>query len=254
MSHEVVTHKVKVSGIIHYFSQIGMWPFAKSVENPVIIGSNTLVGKLYPSTIYGPGRLVYETGRSNLENLISSLYPTRFGKTYFYIKTDSELNDLNIFIDLQRIALDREFTFVNYQENINQVFSKAFNFTSIVAVLGLVIAGIALIILYNTTLSKVEQEKDRIGILQSLGVRSKQFNILYLLTGFLSSILALMIAHFILLFIVYLTMDYSLWLYPWKLHIGVCIGFILVATLIYYMPIRKIIKNQPVYNIRSLTR
>ncbi len=250
----VTTHKVKIGGIIHYFPDIGIWPFAETIENPVVIGSNTLVGKMYPSTIYGPSRYIQGYGKSNLENLINSFYPTKFGKTNFYIRTNDEVNDLNIFIDLQRIALNREFTFINYQENINAIFVKSFNFTSIIVVLGLVIAGIALIILYNTTLSKVEQEKDRIGILQSLGVSNKQFNLLYLLTGFLSSLLALTIAHIVLSLIVYFTMDYSLWLYPWQLHLGVCPVFIIFATLIYYIPIRRIITNQPVYNIRSLIR
>ncbi len=254
MGNEVVTHKVKVGGIIHYFPEIGMWPFADSLENPVVIGSNSFLGKLYPSTIFGPGRYFYETNIESLTNLIESLYPTKFGKTFFYINTDNEADELNTFVDLQRIALDRKFTFINYQENIKAVFAKAFNFTSIIAVIGVVIAGISLIILYNTTLSKIEQERDRIGILQSLGVTSNQFNFLYLLTGFLSTITALIIGHGILLLIIYLTMDYSLWLYPLKIHIGVSIGFVVLATLVYYIPLRKIIKNQPVYNIRSLNR
>lgn len=254
MVNDVAFHKLKVGGIINYFPEIGMWPFADSLENPVVIGSNSLVGKLYPSTIYGPGRYFYSSDLSNLQDLIDSIYPTKFGKTFFYIRTSEEVDDLDIFVDLQRIAIDRNLTFINYQESINAVFAKAFNFTSIIAVLGIVIAGIALIILYNTTLSKIEQERDRIGILQALGVTSKQFNILYLLTGFISSITALIIGHVILLLIVSLTMDYSLWLYPVKIHLGVIIAFVVIATLVYYLPIRKIIKNQPVYNIRSLSR
>ena len=252
--NEVASYEALVSGIIHYFPEIGMWPFADSLENPVVIGSNSLVGKLYPATIYGPGRYFYNNGTSYLQNLIDSIFPTKFGKTFFYIKTNDEVDDLDIFVDLQRIAVDRDFKFINYQENINAVFAKAFNFTSIIGVLGIVIAGISLIILYNTTLSKIEQERDRIGILQALGVTSKQFKLLYLLTGLFSAIIALIVGHGILSLIIYFTMDYSLWLYPIKIHIGISIAFIILATLVYYMPIRKIIKNQPVYNIRSLSR
>ncbi len=251
MVEDVITHKVKVSGVIHYFPEIGMWPLADTIENPVIIGSNYLVGSFYPSTIYGPGRNLEV---DNVQALIDSLFPTKLGKTYIYIETDKEAKSIDTFIELQRIAVDRGFSFINYQENIDAIFAKAFNFTSIIAVLGLVIAGIALVILYNTTLSKVEQERNRIGILQSLGISTGQFKLLYLLTGFISSIIALIIGHAILAIIVYFTMDYGLYLYPWKLHISVCVAFIILASLVYYIPIRKVIRNQPVDNIRSLTR
>lgn len=251
MLNEVARHEVKVGAVIHYFEEIGMWPFAETIENPVIIGSNNLIGDLYPTTVYGLGRYLYNY---DLDYLVNSLYPTKFGKTYIYVNTENEINELKAYVDLQRIAFQRGFTFINYLENKNAIFIKAFNFTSIIAVLGFVIVGIIFIVLYNTTISKVEQERDRIGILQSLGVSAKQFNLLYLITGFFSALIALLIAHIILLIIIYLTMDYRLWLYPWKLHIAICIGFVMLATLVSFMPIRKILKNQPVNNIRSLTR
>jgi hypothetical protein len=41
---------------------------------------------------------------------------------------------------------------------------------------------------------------------------------------------------------------------PWDLHIGLCMGFLVLSTFMYYLPARGIINKFPVDNIRSLNR
>ena len=66
-------------------------------------------------------------------------------------------------------------------------------------------ALIALVILYNTTLSKLEQERERIGTLQAIGVTGGQFKKLYLITGVLYGLISIILAHILLSFIVVAT-------------------------------------------------
>ncbi len=156
----------------------------------------------------------------------------------------------------------------------SELYYEAFNNTIIISLLGITAAAIAFMILYNTTVSKMEQDRNRIGILQSLGVTKEQFSRHYLLVGVLVGILTLLIAHLLLLLMLYLTslggdlgefsltfsehmediFTYRLWLYPWTVHIVICIIYFVLTVLIYYMPTRSITDKYPVENIRSLAR
>ena len=66
---------------------------------------------------------------------------------------------------------------------------KPLTIPSLISLLGITAAAIAFMILYNTTVSKMEQDRNRIGILQSLGVTKEQFSRHYLLVGVLVGIL-----------------------------------------------------------------
>lgn len=259
MAGELPTNDVrfietKVAGIIYYFPEKGIWPFADTVENPVVIGSYNFLGKAYPATIFGKGHLTTE----DLNYLIASIYPTKFGKTYVYIYVDKNANEIDVDVGLKRVGREYEVKLTNYIEENNKIFGKSLNMTAIITLLGISVALITLIILYNTTLSKLEQERERIGILQALGVTEGQFKGLYLISGFGYGLFALIISHILLALAVLITFisgrPKPLYLYPWKLHAFVSIVVFIIITLTYFMPIRKIIKNQPIDNIRNLGR
>lgn len=258
-TNDVAFHQVTVAGIINYFPEIGIWPFSGTVEAPVIIGSYNLITDLYPSTISGKGNLTAE----NLQYLIQSLTPTKYGKTWVYVDADKKADDVEVQVELQRLAIDKEARLTNYIVGNNKIFNKGFRIASIIIILGVSVALIALIILYNTTLSKLEQERERIGTLQAIGVTSHQFKKLYLITGVLYGIISIILAHILLSFIVVVTTISSngpliiniknrLWLYPLNIHVIICITFFIITVLTYYLPLGKILKKQPVENIRSL--
>lgn len=258
-TNDVAFHEVTVGGIINYFPEMGIWPFSGTVETPVIIGSYNFITDLYPATISGKGNLTAE----NLKYLIQSLTPTRFGKTWVYVDVDKKADDVQVQVELQRLAIEKESRLSNYIEGNNKIFNKGFRIASIIIILGVSVALIALIILYNTTLSKLEQERERIGTLQAIGVTGGQFKKLYLITGILYGIVSIILAHILLSFIVIATtvrnsgpfiinIKNGLWLYPWNIHIIICVIFFIITVLTYYLPLGKILKKQPVENIRSL--
>lgn len=259
MEGEVPTNTVrfletKVAGIIYYFPEKGIWPFGDTVENPVVIASYSFLGNAYPTTIFGKGHLTV----ADLNYLISSIYPTRYGKTYVYIYVDKDANEVEVDVGLKRIAREYEVKLANYIEENRKIFSKSLNMTAIVTLLGISVAVITLIILYNTTLSKLEQERERIGILQALGVTEGQFKTLYLFSGFGYGVFALIISHILLALAVLITFisgrPKPLYMYPWIIHIITSVVVFIIITLTYFLPIRKIIKNQPIDNIRNLGR
>lgn len=258
-TNEVAFHELEVGGIIHYFPEKGIWPFSASMENPVVIGSYHLITDLYPASLSGKGNLSLEELRSS----ISSLTPTKYGKTWVYVDLDSKADDVEVQVDLQRLSIENESRLYNYIESNNIVFGKAFRIASIIIILGLSVTFIALIILYNTSISKLEQERERIGTLQAIGVTGKQFKKLYLVTGISYGLISLILAHIFMAIIVLITtvsnsgpilisIKNQLWLYPWKIHILVSFIYFITTILTYYLPIGKILKNQPVNNIRSL--
>ena len=105
MAGELPTNDVrfietKVAGIIYYFPEKGIWPFGDTVENPVVIGSYNFLGKAYPATIFGKGYLTIE----DLDYLIASLYPHKYGKTYAYIYIDKDANEIDVDVSIKRVA------------------------------------------------------------------------------------------------------------------------------------------------------
>ncbi|MDR7857740.1 ABC transporter permease [Tissierella sp.] len=267
--NDVTFNDVKIAALIYYFPEKGIWPFSDTIESPVVIGSYNLIERLYPTTITGKGRL----DARNLYDRIKTLTPTRYGKTWIFVETNSKSFEAQLQTSLQKRARDWEFKLHDYKETNDIVYRKAFNFTLIIAILGIAVAIINSIILYNTSLSKLEQERDRIGIFQALGVTKEQFQKQYLIMGFSYGLISLLISHIVLIIAVMFTsignsrpmlmnisqyIDYvikgQLWLYPWIIHISICIVFFIAAILTYYLPLKKILDNQPIDNIRSLGR
>ncbi|NLV77489.1 MAG: FtsX-like permease family protein [Tissierellia bacterium] len=265
-----VSKKVKVGGIIYYLPKEGVWPFSYSISPYVVISSINGMEYLYPRSRFGLGSL---DSVEYLEDMINLIYPYSYGRTLIYIYTDSKQREVVLDAELLAYARNKGYTIYNYKNSNSELYYEAFNNTIIISLLGITAAAIAFMILYNTTVSKMEQDRNRIGILQSLGVTKEQFSRHYLLVGVLVGILTLLIAHLLLLLMLYLTslgdlgefsltfsehmediFTYRLWLYPWTVHIVICIIYFVLTVLIYYMPTRSITDKYPVENIRSLAR
>ncbi|MFA7410826.1 MAG: FtsX-like permease family protein [Tissierellaceae bacterium] len=264
-----VTKELKVGGIIYYYPQGGAWPFSTSKANYIVISSIRGMENIYPFTTRG----LKATEVGYMRDSIDVLYPSRYGRTLWYINTDTINQNLILDSRLLAYAHNNNYTIYNYKESNARLYQEAFNNALIISLLGLTAAAIASIILYNTTISKLEQERNRIGILQSMGVTKREFSRLYIWTGAVSGLLALIISHLVLFGVMFFTslntarglsMDfsgymkdifiYSLWKYPWKIHILLSIVFFIVTVLIYFIPSRKITNKYPVENIRSLSR
>lgn len=263
------TQEVTVGGLVYYFTKEGMWPFSNNVAPYVVIGSMNCMESIYPNSRLG----LYPNTLEQMRDMTSSIYPTKYGRTLWYIDTDSKEQDVILDSKLLAYANNNGYTLYNYKDSSSQLYYEAFNNAIIIGLLGFTAAVIAFIILYNTMVSKMEQDKNRIGILQSLGVTKKQFSKHYIQVGVISGLLSILVINILLIAVLFITsigaaegitmtfkdyirdiFNYRLWLYPWTVHVVICVIFFILTILIYYLPSRKIINLYPVENIRSLGR
>jgi len=263
------TREVKVGGIIYYFLGQGMWPFSDNVAPYIVISSLNGMESVYPGSRFG----LYPHTLEERKSMVESLYPTKFGRTLWYLNTNSKEQDVVLDSKILAFANNNGYTVYNYKESNSKLYQEAFNNAIIIGLLGFTASAIAFIILYNTMSSKMEQDRNRIGILQSIGVTNSQFSSHYLKLGILNGLLSIIIVNILLFIVLFITsiaalsgitmtfgdcikdiFEYRLWLYPWIVHIVICAVFFILTVLIYCIPSKKITKQYPVENIRSLGR
>jgi len=261
--------KVTVGGILYYFPEEGIWPFSGNVNSYTVIGSVTGMESLYAKSRLGLFRLTIE----QMKEMVAALYPNSYGRTLWNIETGTVENPEVLDAALLSYANNRGFTLYNYRESNEQLWKEGFNNALVIALLGFTSAAIGFIVLYNTLVSKIEQEKNRIGILQSMGITRSQFVKQYLTEGVLQGIFAIIVSNVllfsILLIMTILNVDVSsldfngllhtikaegLWKYPWLLHGIICLLYLIITVIIQYVPAGRIAKLYPVENIRSLGR
>ncbi len=263
------TEEFEVGGIIYYFDKQEIWPFSNNTAPYAIIGSNSAMEKLYPNSKMGLGMVDFDQMRT----MTNTLYPTKYGRTLWYLDTDTVGKDLVLDAKLLSYANNNGYTLYNYKESNSELYSEGLNNTIIIGLLGFTAASLATIILYNILVSKLDQDKNRIGILQALGVSKRDFSKHYLQLGIVTALIAIIIANLLIFIILLLTsmlstgridftlmdnirdtFEFRLWQYPWVLHIILNILFFAVTVLMYYLPSIRIVQSSPVENIRALSR
>ncbi|SHK48434.1 FtsX-like permease family protein [Anaerocolumna jejuensis DSM 15929] len=261
--------QVKVGGIIHYFSEDGVWPFSNLVPCYTVIGSMDGMESLYTNSKMGLFRVNIE----QMTEMVKVLYPSSYGRTLWNIKAEDKENQEVLDAALLTFANKYGFTLYNYKESSERVLEEALNNVLVIGLLGIISSVIALIAFYNTSVSGMEQERNRIGILQSMGVTKGQFTCQFLIQGVIQGTLAVILANAVLFLILLITaslttdirigsfaglfnvmMAEKLWQYPWLVHIAVSVIFIAIITVLQTIPAIRIAKQYPVVNIRSLGR
>lgn len=254
-TNDVVFHETTVGGVLHNFEPFGIWPFSDTKEHPVVITSYDYMNKLFPSTAR---QMRYD--REVLRSFITTMMPNRYGKTAIALYLEPNANLVATQLEIQRLGVRYAAKLDNYNLENEILFGKSFRSALNIIVLGASIALITLLILYNTSLSKLEQERERIGTLQALGVTKRQFRRFYVGTGLLYAAIALFIAHLVNFVILLVTTMLEgniniisrLWLYPWQVHGIICLVFTLITVLSYFLPLEKILVRQPINNIQNL--
>lgn len=249
-----------ILSIGHHTQEIGVWPFSSTLEHPIIITSIENFEKLYPRSKYRSRMDIRQ-----FKTLIETQFPTSYARSSFYIYNHSGMDSPSYQIELQRLGLEYQTPMINYSLEKERIFNQSLKLATIIVTLGLSIALIILMILLNTSQSKVEQERTRIGILQALGVTKRQFKGLYIMTGLSFGLIALLFAHIVFVGLISIfasieggqfmtAVEGLMWLYPIKVHIVVSIIYLILATFTYYSPLRPILKNQAIYNIQNNQR
>ncbi|MBR3935572.1 MAG: hypothetical protein IKJ57_03395, partial [Oscillospiraceae bacterium] len=249
--YKIITETVKVGAIIYYFPNEGVWPISGSDEGYQIICSSKFAGHILPNSM--------RTRSSNEIRSFKIMYvSTGYGTTDFYLNAKEGLSkydvDTTLLIYARSEYMDIEF----YHESNSKLLQDAINNILLVCLLGLTAVLLALIIFANTVTSDIEQERNRIGILQSLGVSNKQFIKRQLYIGLVSSGIALIIANIVLWGAVAIYAAFSdavlgnlLWGYPWILHIILCFVLAAIITLLYIMPMYNLRHYLPIENIKT---
>ncbi|WP_033165855.1 ABC transporter permease [Clostridium sp. KNHs205] len=263
------TTEVTIGGIIYYFPEKGIWPFSNLNGSYTVIGSMDGMETLYPNSKMG----LFRIGIEQMTEMVKVLYPSSYGRTLWNITASDKDNQEVLDAALLTFANKYGFTLYNYKESSERMLAEALNNILIIALLGGITSVIALIAFYNTAVSKMEQEKNRIGILQALGVTRHQFTCQYLLQGLVQGVTAAALANagvlLVLLLVTVGTLKLSigsfsvlmealmadkLWLFPWLIHLCINLVFVAVTAILQAIPAIRIARQYPVENIRSLGR
>ncbi len=262
---EIVKEKeVTVSGVIYYFPKENIWPFAKEVQEHVVMGSKQLTTYLHP----------YMTGIGNespsevvLKTKVYRL--SRYGETQFYITLKAGADSSEVERILMNLSGEANAAVYNYHAEYEPLKSKAIGKSILYSIFGISSAALIVVILYNISYSRVEQERSRIGVLQAIGITRRQFYKGYIIEGFLSALLSLLLVNLILILIAMITIPgisgaeitlvdvlhdffcYRIKGFPYAGY-GILQGaFVLIMTVISYVPIRRMVKQQPIENIQN---
>ena len=260
-------HDIEISGVIYYFPDEAIWPFSQYREGYTLIGSYELVNTVYP--LASGGR--YDRWEMQSMSYAQELYyPTLYGQTLFAVYGNEQANREETDLGLLSFSKKNDYTFYNYKDMNREIYAAALNTTVIICLLGLAGTLIACVILYNTEESAVNQDRNRIGVLQSMGVTENELRRWKWKTGLANGLTALAIANAFVFCVVVLTsvvetggmeltfvqrmtdiIQYRLSMYPWAAHVGLCAAYLISTMLIHRIPIRTATKYTPIENIRS---
>ncbi len=242
---------LKIGAIIYYFPEEGIWPLGANGEGFQIICSEKAMSKVLPNT--------YRTRNNDeLRALEIMNMASGYGTTDFYINIKDYVSredaDTALLIFSRANYMDIEF----YHESSQKLMNDAINNILLVGLLGFTAVLIALLIFSNTVSSDIEQERNKIGILQSLGVSNRQLIKRQLYIGLAVSGIAVIIANVLLWGGIALyallsdaVLGNLLWGYPWWLHFIFCIVLAAIITALYILPMKSIQKYLPIENIKT---
>jgi ABC-type antimicrobial peptide transport system permease subunit len=249
--YKIITDTAKVGAIIYYFPDEGIWPISGSDEGYQIVCSSKFAGHILPNSI-----------RTRSHNEIRSFkimyMSSGYGTTDFYINAKEGLSKYDVDTTLLVYARSEYMDIEFYHESNQKLLQDAINNILLVCLLGLTAVLLALLIFANTITSDIEQERNKIGILQSLGVSNKQLIKRQLYIGLAVSGATIILANVMLWLTVALYSAFTdvvlgnlLWGYPWLLHIFACIVLGAIITALYVLPMKSIQKYLPIENIKT---
>lgn len=252
-------YDLDLGAVITQLPEFGIWPFSASLEHPVVIGSEALIRQM--------------TDTRSIELLAGipasqTLVPTLYGIQRTSLWTSGEGSD-EAFLTIQQIAHRYGGKVSNLLADKEVQFNSALRISIMVLIVAFVIGLAALQIQLNISKARVESERLYIGTLQSLGVSNGKLRLAYLKTGLGYSVIAVIVSHLVFFagLMGHILLRYparlvrtdlirlirgELWLYPWTDHLMLTLIFLILGMLIYYLPLRRILKIHPINNIRQL--
>ena len=246
--------EITVGAILYYFPDTGIWPFAGDSEGYQIICSPSIIRMMLPDSVMSRTReAIRAIAKGN-----NVFYTNEYGFTDFYINGRGDLSTEEVDTALLVFARSNGMEIEVYHESSEKLLRDAVNNILLVCLLGLTAVLLSLVIFGNTVSSEIEQERNRIGILQSLGVSNKRFALRQFCIGLVFSLLAVLIANILLWTGIGIyalagghVLGNLLWGYPLHLHAALCAAIAAIIILLYVNPIRRLRKYLPIENIKT---
>ena len=267
---EEIKASLEVIGVVRGFEGIGIWPFTHTLDEPVLVTGRKPYRTLYPTTQY---RKILSKNYINTQ--VENRNWMKFGKSFMSVTLKPGVDRVSANFDMDKAVyipfnlygnqFPSAFEYVSVEPTylVNQsAFDKSLRMAVIFTTLGLSMAMIMLMAQYNIGLSKLENERDKIGVLQAIGVTRRSFKIGYALSGVGFSLIVITLTNTLLFSGMALVaaagpgglnaeLSDLLWRFPWQVYGASQLAFLLLGTLVYYLPCLKIIKHQPIVNITA---
>lgn len=256
-TNHVRRYRLPVARVIHHLPEEGFWPLSDSVQNPILFVSQSTMDDLYPYKMHVMLSFDLIFRYKGDEPAI------RFGSSI--IQVDQTAMDEAGVAEIKRLGFTNGFQVKSLYLQKQQLYTKGIRTSLIIGLLAGTLLLIAIQIQTGTFRGQLEVERERIGILQSLGVTEKDFRRTYLKEAIQRVLQAIGLVHIVVLvgLLGYVVINgrssniltelkIALWDYNWWWHGGILIVFSLLGVLATYLPVGQILKRQPVNNIRSL--
>lgn len=247
---------VTVGALLYYFPDTGLWPLSGSGEGYQIVAAPQLLRTLLPAA---GTTLNTQTVRAlYLQQNAMSALDGAYGATDFYITCAEDVEKRDADTALLIFARNHYMEIEVYHESSEMLLRNAVSSILLACLLGMSAVLLALVIFYNTISSDIEQERPRIGILQSLGVSARLFTARQAVVGLAASGAAVVAANALLwggvALFVYATgavLGNLLWGYPAFWHMLLCAALAGIIIFLFVLPMRGVGRYLPVENIRS---
>ena len=244
-----------VGAIVYYFPGTAVWPLGVG-EGWQVVASPKVLSSVLESTCRRRSkeevRAIY-LQQNAFEMLVSS-----FGTTDFYIDCAPDVSLETADTSLLIFARNHYMELEVYHESSEKLLRDGINNVLLVCLLGLTALLLSLIIFYNTIASDIEQERGRIGILQSLGVSNARLVRRQLVLGLIAAAIALAVGNGLLWSCVAIfagstgaVLDNLLWGYPAVWHGALCLAVAALITALFTVPMLRLRHYLPVENIRA---
>lgn len=244
-----------VGAIVYYFPGTAVWPLGVG-EGWQVVASPKVLSSVLESACRR--RSEEEIRAIYLQQNAFEMLANSFGTTDFYIDCAPDVSLETADTSLLIFARNHYMELEVYHESSDKMLRDGVNNVLLVCLLGLTALLLSLIIFYNTIASDIEQERGRIGILQSLGVSNARLVRRQLVLGLIAAAIALAVGNGLLWSCVAIyagstgaVLNNLLWGYPAVWHGALCLAVAALIAALFTVPMLRLRHYLPVENIRT---
>lgn len=248
--------KMKILAHLHSLPKEGIWPFSQDKDYPVVIFSRKGMENFFAYSSFPRWE-----SKSLLEG-VRMVGSKGQGHSYFYFKTVDRTPETEMI--LRKMANTYHMQVEDLGRLADKLYQKGVAGAFLSGLLGFVVLLITSQILYQGFRSELEEERFRIGTLQSLGLHRKEMKKDYLKRAIQDVLWALVLSHLIYTILLILLsfrgqglrilhlgslLKLMLWNYPLEIHVLLVLLFAVVGIGTSYFPLRAVLKRTPLENI-----